>query len=187
MKEHERVTAARELYDRLRAIARARMAGQAIDHTLDPTGLANEAILRLLKCDAGAIRNEGHFLAMAAEAMRQVLVDHARAKHASKRGGRGSGGIGDVGPRRREIGSEADFASLDAEPEQVLAAHEALAQLESGDAEAASMVKLRLFAGIPPDEVAALLGVSRRTLERRLRFALASMGAWLQGPGGEEA
>src|SRR5262245_20524492 len=83
--EQERISAARELYDRLRAIARARMAGQALDHTLDPTGLANEAILRLLKCDVGAIRNEGHFLAVAAEAMRQVLVDHARGKRTSKR------------------------------------------------------------------------------------------------------
>lgn len=154
------------------------MAGQALDHTLDPTGLANEAILRLLKCDLGTIRNEGHFLAMGAEAMRQVLVDHARAKRSSKRGG---------GARRLEMRDEPDLAALDAEPEQVIAAHEALAALESSDAEAANMVKLRLFAAIPPEEVAALLGVSRRTLERRLRFALASMGAWLQGSDEEEA
>src|SRR5580765_1625749 len=75
------------LYDRLRAMARARMAGQRAGHTLDPTGLANEAILRLLKCDAAQINNEEHFLMLAAEAMRQILVDHARARAAQKRGG----------------------------------------------------------------------------------------------------
>jgi RNA polymerase sigma factor (TIGR02999 family) len=176
--EHDRITVARELYDHLRGIARARMAGQAADHTLDPTGLANEAVLRLLKTDMGSIRNEGHFLAMAAEAMRQILVDHARGKHAAKRGG---------GAVRCEITDETDFGSVDAEPEQVLVAHEALATLEGRDPEAASIVKLRLFGGLPPEEIAALMGVSRRTLERRLRFALASMRVLLQRSVGEEA
>src|SRR6478736_4429463 len=75
------------LYDQLRAMARARMAGQRAGHTLDPTGLANEAIMRLLKCDAAQVDNEDHFLMLAAEAMRQILVDHARARATQKRGG----------------------------------------------------------------------------------------------------
>ena len=75
------------LYDRLRALARARMLGQRAGHTLDPTGLAHEAIMRLLKCDPGQINDEEHFMTLAVEAMRQILVDHARAKAAIKRGG----------------------------------------------------------------------------------------------------
>src|SRR5690349_24839160 len=64
------------LYDRLRALARARMLGQRTGHTLDPTGLANEAIVRLLKCDSSQVNDEDHFLRLATEAMRQILVDH---------------------------------------------------------------------------------------------------------------
>src|SRR5882724_10862623 len=75
------------LYDRLRALARSRMLGQRDGHTLDPTGLAHEAILRLLKCDPEKISDEDHFMMLAAEAMRQILVDHARARAAKKRGG----------------------------------------------------------------------------------------------------
>src|SRR3954453_9611048 len=74
------------LYDRLRALARARMLGQRTGHTLDPTGLANEAIVRLLKCDPTRVNDEDHFLRLATEAMRQILVDHARAKATLKRG-----------------------------------------------------------------------------------------------------
>src|SRR4051812_41552366 len=124
------------LYDRLRGLARARMSGQSGAHTLDPTGLANEAIIRLLKCDPSQIKDEQHFLALAAEAMRQILVDHARAKRADKRGG---------GARPVSLSaSETDYAvQLRMSPEDVLSLSEALTSLESEDEEAATIVKMR--------------------------------------------
>lgn len=165
MDELQRQGAIRELYGRLRAIARSRMDGQAGSHTLDPTCLANEAVLRLLKCDAAAIKNEEHLLALAAEAMRQILIDHARAKAAKKRGG---------SMERSEL-TDVAGGMLCADPDQILAANDALAVLESEDEETATLVKLRLFAGLAPEEVAALLGISRRTVERRWRYAIASL------------
>lgn len=155
------------LYDRLRSLARARMSGQPPAHTLDATGLANEAVLRLMKVDPATINDEQHFLALAAETMRQILVDHARAKRAAKRGG---------GQTVVPILGEADLpVRLRSEPEDVLALSDALSELERDDAEAATIVKMRAFAGMDPEEIAALLGVSKRTIERRWRFAMADL------------
>lgn len=167
MQDQDRLDAARELYDRLRAIARGRMAGQRAGHTLDTTSLANEAVIRLLRCDPTSIRDEEHFLAIAAEAMRQILVDHARARAATKRGGRVT--------MERTSPVENAPSLTEAPAAEVLAAHEALASLEKSDPEAAQMVKLSLFAGIPTPEIAVLMNVSRRTVERRVRFAIATM------------
>lgn len=162
------------LYDRLRAIARARMSGQGgAAHTLDPTGLANETVLRLLKWDASQIRDEQHFLALAAEAMRQILVDHARARSADKRGG---------GVRAQPLSDDMNLAvRLRAEPEDVIALSEALIGFEEDDAEAAAIVKMRAFAGMEPEQIAALLGVSRRTVERRWRYAMAALRSRIAG------
>lgn len=171
MDDAERRSAIRELYDRLRLIARSRMAGQANSHTLDPTGLANEAILRLLKCDPRSIRDDDHFLALAAEAMRQILVDHARSKAADKRGG---------GRRSMDFSDRFEEISFHAEPRDILAASEALAALEAEDSDTGTLVKLRLFAGLSPDELAALMGTSKRTVERRWRYAIASLRQRLQ-------
>src|SRR3954470_16506439 len=149
------------LYDQLRALARARMNGQRGAHTLDPTGLANEAVLRLLKCDASQIRGEQHFLAMAAEAMRQILVDHARAKTAQKRGD---------GARAESLSEDLHFSvQLRADPAEILSLSEALTALEAEDEDAATIVKMRAFVGMECDEIAALLNVSKRTVERRWR------------------
>lgn len=156
------------LYDRLRALARARMAGQRVGHTLDPTGLANEAILRLLKCSADQIRGEDHFMMLAAEAMRQILVDHARARAALKRGG---------GVRPESLDGErlSQAVQLRMDPAQLLAINEALGELEKQDSSAATIVKLRTFGGMDCEEIAALLKLSRRTVERRWRFAMADL------------
>ena len=159
------------LYDRLRALARARMSGQRGGHTLDPTGLANEAIMRLLKCDASRIADEQHFLAMAAEAMRQILVDHARAKTARKRGG----GVEGSKPESLADDMQSAAVQLRADPTEVLALSEALSSLEQEDAQAATIVKMRAFVGMDCEEIAALLGLSRRTVERRWRFAMAAL------------
>jgi RNA polymerase sigma-70 factor (ECF subfamily) len=161
------------LYDRLRSLARAKMGGQAAAHTLDPTGLTNEAILRLLKCDASQIKDEQHFLALAAEAMRQILVDHARAKTAGKRGG---------GERPVSLSDQVESGvSLKSDPHEVLAMSEAITSLQAEDAEAATIVKMRAFAGMDCAEIAALLGLSKRTVERRWRFALAELRVRLSG------
>ncbi len=168
------------LYDRLRAIARSRMSGQGgAAHTLDPTGLVNEAVLRLLKCDASAIRDEQHLLSLAAEAMRQILVDHARARSADKRGG---------GQRAQSLTEDMSFAvRLRAEPEEILSLSDALTAFEQEDAEAATIVKMRAFAGMEPEQIAALLGVSKRTVERRWRYAMAVLKSRIDGEAGDLA
>ena len=173
MQPDERTQLATELYDRLRAMARARMAGQPAAHTLEATSLANEAILRLLKVEANQIQDERHFLALAAEAMRQILVDHARGKTALKRGG---------GARADELREDLPASvQLRADPEEVLALSDALESLESENPEAATIVKMRAFGGIECDEIAALLNVSRRTIERRWRFAMADLRTRMAG------
>ena len=169
------------LYDQMRALARARMAGQRPSHTLDPTALANEAVVRLLKCDPSQIRDEQHFLALAAEAMRQVLVDHARAKAAQKRGG---GATGAENARPLSLSDPAPFAAaseaaggmrLRADPIDVLVLNDAITSLDADDPEAATIVKMRSFAGMDCDEIAALMNVSKRTIERRWRYAVAEL------------
>ena len=154
-------------------MARTRMAGQPAAHTLEATSLANEAILRLLKVEANQIQDERHFLALAAEAMRQILVDHARGKTALKRGG---------GARADELREDLPASvQLRADPEEVLALSDALESLESENPEAATIVKMRAFGGIECDEIAALLNVSRRTIERRWRFAMADLRTRMAG------
>jgi RNA polymerase sigma factor (TIGR02999 family) len=160
------------LYDRLRALARSRMAGQRAGHTLDPTGLANEAIVRLLKCDPDQINDEEHFMMLAAEAMRQILVDHARARSAQKRGG-------GVRPESLDAERLSQAIQLRMDPLQLLALNEALEDLERQDSGAAAVVKMRTFAGMDSEEIAALLNLSRRTVERRWRYAMAELRARL--------
>ena len=153
------------LYDQLRAIARARMAGQRTGHTLDPTGLANEAIVRLLKCDAAKIDDEEHFLVLAAEAMRQILVDHARARSARKRGG------GEM--LRAQTFDEPTSGETD--PSLVLAVDESLEKLRAEDPRAAKVVELRFFAGLEMKEIADAMETSERTVHREWTFARARL------------
>src|SRR5215471_1349236 len=147
------------LYDRLRALARARMLGQRAGHTLDPTGLANEAILRLLKCDAEKINDDEHFMMLAAEAMRQILVDHARARATKKRGG-GEHPVSLDKNDADEIQPFGHALHLRMDPTQLLDLNDALGNLEKLDPPAATIVKMRAFAGMNLDEIAALLGTS---------------------------
>lgn len=160
------------LYDRLRALARVRMAGQRTGHTLDPTGLANEAIVRLLKCDPAQINDEEHFMLLAAEAMRQILVDYARARAAQKRGG-------GVRPEPLDAERLSQAVQLRMDPLQLLALNDALDDFQKHDPDAAAVVKMRTFAGMDCEEIAALLNLSRRTVERRWRYAMAELRARL--------
>lgn len=154
------------LYPDLRAIAGRCFRGQPSDHTLQPTALVNEAWMRLSDAagDAVADRDRSHFLALAATAMRQILVDHARRRRAAKRGG---------GDRPRPLlGDEAvERVARDDLPE----IDEALARLTELDPRMGRVVELRFFGGLTVPEVARILDVSVTTVETDWRMAR----AWL--------
>jgi RNA polymerase sigma factor (TIGR02999 family) len=154
------------VYDELRRLAAAQMAGERPGHTLDATALVHEAWLRLAPDRRGEpggspeFANRRHFFAAAAEAMRRVLVESARRKARVKHGG---------GRRRVELDDQA--AALPDAPDDLLALDEALARLEARDPARAQVVKLRFFGGLSMPEVAAALGVSLATAERHWAFA----------------
>jgi len=151
---------ARLVYDELHAIARGLMRYERADHTLQATALVHEAFMRLF---AGAEQDwEGrrHFFAVAATAMRRVLVDHARARAAEKRGG-----------QRRRVELDEPAVMVDDNLEQVLAIDQALVRLARLDQRQARIVELRFFAGLPEAEIADLLDVSTRTVKRDWRLA----------------
>jgi RNA polymerase sigma factor (TIGR02999 family) len=149
------------VYDQLRAIAQHRMAGERPDHTLQATALVNEACIRLLGKPPAAWQGRGHFFSAAAQAMRQILIDHFRRQKADKRGG---------GKVALSITSVADLASTN-DPAGFLALDEAILRLERVDAFAASVVRLRFYAGLQPADVAEALAVSERTVRRAWVFA----------------
>lgn len=149
------------VYEQLHEIARSRMAGERAGHTLQPTALVNEAYLRLLGSAAAAWSGRGDFFRAAARAMRQILIDHARARGAEKRGG---------GRAALSISSLGDIAA-GVDPAGFLALDDAIFRLEKVDAFAASVVRLRFFTGLEPDLVARTLGASERTVRRAWTFA----------------
>lgn len=170
-----RTAAADELlplvYEQLRAIAQQRMAGErhgGHDHTLQATALVHEAYLKLAGNADVHWNSRGHFFAAAAEAMRRILVDHARARLAEKRGG----------PQRRRldlaIAEVADLAASE-RPEEILALDQAFLRLGEQQPRAGEVVRLRFYAGLSVDETAAALGVSPRTVDLDWSFAR----AWL--------
>jgi RNA polymerase sigma factor (TIGR02999 family) len=152
------------VYEALRRLARKRMAQERPDHTLQPTALVHEAYLRLVDVDKIQHWNSRrHFFGAAAEAMRRIVVDHARQKQAIKRGG----------PVVRE---ELNDSLIAAEfTDDMVEMDDALAKLAESDADTAELVKLHVFAGRTIAETAQLLGFSQRTAERRWSFAR----AWL--------
>jgi RNA polymerase sigma factor (TIGR02999 family) len=141
------------VYEELRKLAAAKMAGQPVGHTLQPTALVHEAWLRLAGPEA---RFEGrtHFFAAAAEAMRHILVDHARRKSAQRHGG---------GQQRVEL-DEARLAAPENDS-QILAVNDALDKLALENKLGADLVKLRYFGGLTLAEAAQALGVSERTAD----------------------
>ena len=168
------------VYDQLRVLADQMMRDEAADHTLGSTALVHEAFLKLVSTtERGSAmesaRHRGYFFAAAAQAMRRVLVDHARAKSAERRGG-GSTAV-DLGRLPADI---VELASQDS-PELVLAIDHALEVFEHEDEEAAQVVRLRFFASLSAKEVALLLGVTERTVMRRWAFARARLFQILGG------
>jgi RNA polymerase sigma factor (TIGR02999 family) len=164
-----RAPAAEELlpavYDELRRLARLRMAQEAPGHTLQATALVHEAWMRLAGSNPQPWENRRHFFGAAAEAMRRILVDHARRKHSQKRGG----------ATPPDPLDESVLASATA-PEEILALNDALEQFSLKDPEAAELVKLRYFVGLTMEEAAAALGFSKRTAENRWSYGR----AWLR-------
>jgi RNA polymerase sigma factor (TIGR02999 family) len=153
------------VYEELRRLAAARLAAEAPGQTLQATALVHEAYLRLVGPDPGLRWNSrGHFFGAAAEAMRRILVEAARAKGRLKRGGRG-----------RRVNLVDAPAGADAEPLDLLALDEALTALAREDADKAELVKLRYFAGLSLEEAAASQGISLATAKRRWTVAR----AWL--------
>jgi RNA polymerase sigma-70 factor (ECF subfamily) len=142
------------LYPQLRNLAGAVFRSQKAQHTLQPTALVHEAYLKMMKPGA-AWEDRAHFCSVAAKAMRQILVNHARDRHALKRGG---GAVG----RALSIGDAVDPGGRELD---ILALHEALEDLAKLDARQASIAELRFFGGLSNKEVAEALGVSLRTIE----------------------
>jgi len=142
-------------YEELRSLAGRQMAGERRAHTLTPTALVHEACLRLLPRDSLSCETREQFLLLAAQAMRRVLVDHARARNSWKRGGRHA---------RVPLASDG-FIDDPVDPDLV-ALDEALDALSRADERKCRVVELRYFAGLTGDETARTLGVSPATVDR---------------------
>jgi RNA polymerase sigma factor (TIGR02999 family) len=134
-------------------------------HTLQATALVHEAFVRLLGDADVAWDSRGHFYVAAAEAMRRILIEHARSRGREKRGG----------GRQRVPLSVVDVPASADDPEQILAVDDALRRLEGEDPDAANVVRLRFYAGLGVEETARALGKSPRTVAREWAFAR----AWL--------
>ena len=158
------------VYEELRKLAAAKMAQEQPGQTLQPTALVHEAWLRLAGPSKGqAWENRGHFFAAAAEAMRRILIERARAKARLRRGGQ----------RERVLLEHVTLATSDPD-ETVLAIHEALERLVTLDNLKAQIVKLRYFAGLSHEEIATALGLSVPTVRRHWTFARSWLYAQLK-------
>lgn len=151
------------VYGQLRHIAEIRLGGKG-GQTLQATALVHEVYLKLQDHPSILTAERGRFFAVAAEAMRQILIDHARSKGCQKRGG----------ALRRSMTDVADLAA-EADSGAILALDEAISRLEGVESVAAKVVKLRFFAGLSVQETADATGLSVRTVHREWKFAR----AWL--------
>jgi RNA polymerase sigma factor (TIGR02999 family) len=174
--EHGDTPAAEQLlpliYDELRRLAAHHLARENPGDSLQATALVHEAYLRL----AGAAHSPSwdgrrHFFAAAAEAMRRILIDRARARLADKRGG-----------DRRRVPLADTAATAEPPADELLALDEALARFAADEPDKAELVKLRYFAGLPEEEAAAALGISRATASRWWAYSRAWLIHALDGP-----
>jgi RNA polymerase sigma factor (TIGR02999 family) len=157
------------VYDELRRLAQRHLRRERDGHTLEGTGLVHEAFVRLAEHRGPVnLESRAHFLGWASTLMRHILVDHARARQAAKRGG-------SVVHVPLSDAGEAGLTAHDRAASDVLAIDEALERLAAQDAEQARVVELRFFAGLSVDETAMVLSRSPRTIKREWRLAK----AWL--------
>ena len=154
------------VYDELRMLARSFLRRERADHTLQPTALVHEAYLKLIDQASTDWKGKQHFMAIAAQAIRRILVDHARAHRAAKRGGGDWRRITLQGVPNLAQHDDLDFERLDA----------VLSELAELNERQAKVVELRFFGGMSVEETAELLDVSERTVKGDWRFAR----AWLQ-------
>jgi RNA polymerase sigma factor (TIGR02999 family) len=154
------------VYDELRRLAAAKMAGERPGHTLDATALVHEAFLKLGGQRVFASRND--YLQAAAQAMRRILVDHARARNAEKRGG------------GRAIELESDHVAIAPHADRIIEVDEALQRFAVEQPKMAELVQLRHFGGLTLDQCAEVLGVSPRTADTWWAYARAWLAVRLE-------
>ena len=152
------------VYEQLRAIAHQRMDHERPEHTLQATALVHEAYLRLVGNRRIEWAGRAHFYAAAAEAIRRILLDHAKARGRAKRGG-----------RNRQVALSIVDLATEHDPAEILALEEAICRLEGQDERLSQVVRLRFYAGLNVEDTAKALGLSERTVKRRWSFAR----AWL--------
>ncbi len=153
------------VYQELRKLAARYLRGERVNHTLEPTALLHEAYIRMIDQEMPAWQNRAHFFGVAARLMRQILVDNARNKKASKRGA----------SLQRISLSDARVPD-DSDRPTVLALDEALTRLAAFDERKARVIEMRVFGGMSVEDTALALGVSAPTIKRDMRFAQ----AWLR-------
>ena len=159
-------------YDELRELAAAYLSRERADHTLQPTALVHEAWMRLIDQSRVDWQGRAHFVGIAAQAMRRILVDHARGRAREKRGG-----------DRRRVELETGLDGGDDAPLDVIDLDRALGDLARLSERQARIVELRFFGGLDTGAIAESLGVSGRTVEREWRFAQAWLAEALERPG----
>lgn len=152
------------VYDELRSLAERHLRNERRDHTLQPTALANEAYLKLARQNSSQWQDRIHFFAAAGQAIRRILVDHARGRRRRKRAG-----------RRVQLDLEHVVFHPDGDAEDFIALDKAINKLLAESPRKARVVELRFFSGLTAEESAAILGVTTRTVERDWRYAR----AWL--------
>jgi RNA polymerase sigma factor (TIGR02999 family) len=153
------------VYDELRRLARGYLRRERFDHTLQPTALVNEAFLRLINQSLVKWQNRAHFFGIAARLMRQVLVNHAEARQAAKRGGEA---------RRVSLNDVDHF--VEEQEVDLVALNEALKRLERIDPSQGQIVELRFFSGLTIEEIAEVMDISPATVKREWVTAR----AWLR-------
>lgn len=165
-----------DVYDELRGLARHYLADETRRHTLQPTALVHEAYLKLSEQDRANWQDKSHFFAVAAQAMRRILVDHARRRKAKKRGGM----------RRAASLEESLVVSMD-RAKSILAVDDLIERLQALDRRQAQLLEMRVFGGMTVEEAAAALQISKRTAEREWTMIRSWLRRELGGTSGRNA
>ncbi|QYK49435.1 MAG: sigma-70 family RNA polymerase sigma factor [Phycisphaeraceae bacterium] len=162
------------IYQDMRRLAASHMSGERRDHTLSPTALVHEAYVKLIDQRSTDWKDRLHFFAIASRVIRRILIDHARARDAEKRGGPGSRNAAGSADRTLIRLVDHDIASPERDVD-LIALDEALQELAALDEQQARIVELRYFGGCTVEEIAELLGIGKRTVDRDWQAAR----AWL--------
>lgn len=160
------------VYAELRRIAASKLRGERGGHTLQPTALVHEAWLRLMQQHSSGWQNREQFFAIAAQAMRRILVDHARKRHAAKRGD---------GEVPVDVDELSEILTVTLPDDRLLALDEALKGLAALDARQAKIIELRFFGGLSVEETASVLAISPTTVKREWATGRAWLFRAMQG------